>query len=99
MSPVAGGFLDNLEALVPRAKQPVPPRTNREVLPFLGGWFVYLGYEVAAEIEPRLQLPARATLHIPRSHCACETSPFTISSTGYGLRGLAGWRYGRALSA
>jgi anthranilate synthase component I len=27
-------------------------------LPFTGGWFVYLGYEIAAEIEPRLILPA-----------------------------------------
>ncbi|MDE2448220.1 MAG: aminodeoxychorismate synthase component I [Gammaproteobacteria bacterium] len=26
-------------------------------LPFCGGWAVYLGYEVAAEIEPRLALP------------------------------------------
>jgi anthranilate synthase component I len=26
-------------------------------LPFSGGWLVYLGYEVAAEIEPRLVLP------------------------------------------
>jgi anthranilate synthase component 1 len=26
-------------------------------LPFVGGWLVYLGYEVAAEIEPRLGLP------------------------------------------
>ena len=26
-------------------------------LPFTGGWFVYLGYEVAAEVEPRLALP------------------------------------------
>lgn len=26
--------------------------------PFAGGWFVYLGYDVAAQIEPRLQLPA-----------------------------------------
>jgi anthranilate synthase component 1 len=25
--------------------------------PFLGGWFVYLGYELAAQIEPRLRLP------------------------------------------
>jgi len=25
-------------------------------LPFLGGWFVYLGYELAAEIEPSLSL-------------------------------------------
>ncbi len=26
-------------------------------LPFCGGWFLYLGYELAAEIEPRLDLP------------------------------------------
>jgi len=26
-------------------------------LPFTGGWFVYLGYELAAQIEPRLDLP------------------------------------------
>lgn len=25
-------------------------------MPFLGGWFVYLGYELAAEIEPKLSL-------------------------------------------
>lgn len=27
-------------------------------LPFRGGWFLYLGYELAAEIEPTLRLPA-----------------------------------------
>lgn len=27
-------------------------------LPFSGGWFVYLGYEIAAEIEATLRLPA-----------------------------------------
>ena len=27
-------------------------------LPFSGGWFLYLGYELAAQIEPRLRLPA-----------------------------------------
>ena len=26
-------------------------------LPFIGGWLLYLGYEVASEIEPRLRLP------------------------------------------
>lgn len=26
-------------------------------LPFCGGWFVYLGYELAAQIEPSLKLP------------------------------------------
>jgi anthranilate synthase component 1 len=31
--------------------------STREVLPFAGGWFVYLGYELAAQIEPCLRLP------------------------------------------
>ncbi len=31
-------------------------------LPFHGGWFVYLGYELAAEIEPVLDLPADPVL-------------------------------------
>ena len=30
-------------------------------VPFSGGWFVYLGYEVAAEIEPSLNLPENRT--------------------------------------
>jgi anthranilate synthase component 1 len=28
---------------------------------FSGGWFVFLGYEIAAEIEPRLRLPRETT--------------------------------------
>ncbi len=31
---------------------------NDSSLPFQGGWFLYLGYELAAQIESRLQLPA-----------------------------------------
>ncbi|MEN8106844.1 MAG: aminodeoxychorismate synthase component I [Pseudomonadota bacterium] len=30
---------------------------EQQSLPFTGGWFVYLGYELAGQIEPRLQLP------------------------------------------
>jgi anthranilate synthase component 1 len=39
------------------------PESRSEVdsLPFCGGWFVYLGYEMAAEIEPTLTLPAADT--------------------------------------
>lgn len=33
---------------------------NHYALPFLGGWFFYLGYELAAQIEPCLKLPAAA---------------------------------------
>ena len=35
-------------------------------LPFAGGWFVYLGYEIAAEIEHRLKLPLPET-GLPRA--------------------------------
>jgi len=48
------GFLAGLdrwyarEALAPAAAP---------TLPFLGGWFLYLGYELAAEVEPKLRLP------------------------------------------
>jgi anthranilate synthase component I len=52
---VPGGFLDNLKSWTSRERS---QRTeNSHGLPFTGGWFVYLGYEVAAEIEPRLRLP------------------------------------------
>ncbi|MEL7448841.1 MAG: aminodeoxychorismate synthase component I [Pseudomonadota bacterium] len=30
-------------------------------LPFTGGWFIYLGYEMAAQVEPSLTLPMPAT--------------------------------------
>jgi len=33
-------------------------RDAAPLLPFLGGWFLYLGYELASEIEPTLSLPA-----------------------------------------
>jgi len=36
------------------SEQRVDPDDRR--LPFLGGWFLYLGYELAAEIEPSLHL-------------------------------------------
>jgi anthranilate synthase component I len=34
------------------------PAQSDPHLPFVGGWFVYLGYELAGEIEPVLSLPA-----------------------------------------
>jgi anthranilate synthase component 1 len=56
MAPSAGGFLDNLERWF-RDEASIASTAGCKSLPFLGGWFVYLGYEVAAEIEPRLSLP------------------------------------------
>jgi anthranilate synthase component 1 len=40
---------------------PAHQAADRTALPFTGGWFVYLGYEMAAEIEPTLVLPAAAS--------------------------------------
>ena len=34
-------------------------------LPFQGGWAVFLGYELAAQIEPHLRLPSPADTAIP----------------------------------
>ncbi len=49
-----GGFLAALDAQW-RAAVPLPACDD---LPFQGGWALYLGYELAAEVEPILHLPA-----------------------------------------
>lgn len=36
----------------------VQPFQATDGLPFAGGWFLYLGYELAAQIEPTLSLPS-----------------------------------------
>ena len=48
-------FLDALDACW-RADRGAAPGSSGA--PFTGGWFLYLGYELAAEIEPTLRLPA-----------------------------------------
>lgn len=58
-------FLDNLDRWWQAER--TPGETVSE-LPFSGGWFLFLGYELAAQIEPRLQLPLPA--HLP---IACAT--------------------------
>jgi anthranilate synthase component 1 len=52
---VAGGFLDALDEVWRKERIAYPPTAG---LPFRGGWLLYLGYELAAEIEPSLHLPA-----------------------------------------
>jgi 4-amino-4-deoxychorismate synthase (2-amino-4-deoxychorismate-forming) component I len=54
MQPVPGGFVDNLDAWLRREST---PRDATRPLPFMGGWFVYLSYELAQEVEPVLRLP------------------------------------------
>jgi anthranilate synthase component 1 len=50
-----GDFLETFDRLWSRAR----PASGTRALPFTGGWFVFLGYELAATIEPGLgELPA-----------------------------------------
>lgn len=49
------GFLPALDGWWTRERRPAA--TGLQPLPFSGGWFVYLGYELAGQIEPRLTLP------------------------------------------
>jgi anthranilate synthase component 1 len=77
MALAPGGFLDNLRAWTTRecAGERV------QGLPFVGGWFVYLGYELAAEIEPRLQLPIADA---PYSAFALRVTTFALHDLASG---------------
>lgn len=48
-------FLTRLDEWFQQERQ-----TQGEIVdwPFIGGWFIYLGYELAAEVEPVVQFPA-----------------------------------------
>jgi anthranilate synthase component 1 len=52
--PLQGKFLDLLDAAW---RQAGPTPRVADGLPFHGGWAVYLGYELAAQVEPVLHLP------------------------------------------
>ena len=53
--PVDSGFFDALDYLCQQER--TDPGAGDSALPFHGGWFVYLGYEMAMEVEPCLDLP------------------------------------------
>ena len=55
MPPADSGFFDALDYLCQQER--TEPYPGDSVLPFHGGWFVYLGYEMAMEVEPCLDLP------------------------------------------
>ncbi|HWF98131.1 MAG TPA: aminodeoxychorismate synthase component I [Steroidobacteraceae bacterium] len=56
VAPAPGaGFLTALQRWLAADRQPSPAFDTD--LPFAGGWAVFLGYELAAEVEPRLVLP------------------------------------------
>lgn len=50
-------------------KEETPPNyplsgEEQDTLPFRGGWFLYLGYELVGQLEPTLQLPTTSQ-HLP----------------------------------
>jgi anthranilate synthase component I len=55
MEPEGSGFLDTLDAWW--RKERIAPTPQSAALPFCGGWALYLGYELAQEVEPHLRLP------------------------------------------
>lgn len=52
----AAGFLDALNGWWHALR--LPRGSVRGLPPFRGGWFVFIGYELAGEIEPTLNLPS-----------------------------------------
>ncbi len=57
------GFLRAFERWIAGDPTSVEIAGQAAGLPFCGGWAVFLGYELAAEIEPRLVLPRPAATH------------------------------------
>jgi len=56
--PLSAGFFETLENYYQKNKVEISAKpAKNENLPFTGGWFVYLSYEMAEEIEPCLSLP------------------------------------------
>jgi len=64
-----GHFLDALDAAWRAARSGraglATPGREPPVLPFNGGWLLFLGYELAREIEPTLRLPEGADASLP----------------------------------
>ena len=65
-----GGFLDTLDAAWRAQRQAhaevgFADTRSIDALPFHGGWALYLGYELAQDIEPALRLPALDTAIMP----------------------------------
>ena len=54
VEPESGDFLESLDRWCLELHSAA---SEQDSLPFTGGWFVYLGYELAGQIEPCLRLP------------------------------------------
>lgn len=61
-SSAAGDFLDRLDARWRDVSSGIAPDpAPADGLPFTGGWFLFLAYELAGQVEPSLDLPAANT--------------------------------------
>jgi anthranilate synthase component I len=88
-----GGFLDALEAAWREEQPGDPPESGAPSLPFCGGWLVFLGYELAAEIEPRLNLPVRSG---PRDSAPAAFALRISSGAIYDHRASQMWLFAEA---
>jgi len=59
---LGNSFFDALDAAWQTART---ERSTHADLPFRGGWLLYLGYELAGEVEPKLRLPAAPNSEMP----------------------------------
>jgi anthranilate synthase component 1 len=58
-------FLDALDASWQHERPEPAAGSQPSALPFKGGWLLFLSYELAAEIEPRVHFPAAPDAAIP----------------------------------
>lgn len=81
------------------AKAALPPDQGEAILPFHGGWFVYLGYELLHQLEPSVavkqpasQFPLAALARIPAAimvdHAEGQTYLFSEESRAHLLEDL-----------
>ena len=69
-------FLDALDKQIEKNKitqEDIFMGKKKIELPFVGGWFVYLGYELVMEIETSLKLPS-SPFQIPTAFAARVSS-------------------------
>ncbi|MEO8309181.1 MAG: aminodeoxychorismate synthase component I [Pseudomonadota bacterium] len=85
------GFLTTLEQLWNQAAKDAPVRPSH--LPFAGGWIVYLGYELAREVEPALRpfwpaasladaRPVACAMRVPAALLQGEGGSFLVTEPG-----------------
>jgi len=86
-----GDFFAALDAWWRAERSKAPSADERSGLPFTGGWFLFLGYELAGQVEPTLRLPrgrdlpiafaARTPAAVVRDHGT--TSAVFVSESGF----------------